>query len=198
MRLFLLSRRVGWATLVILVFESSLVWWGSPALVVRHSEAYYAVPLAVLTQFFVGFVVASTTSSEFRRTEMLASRPMWSIRVGSMVIVFAALAAVTFFASVLLGPAGTLDTFAPLRAALGLSSVGVIASLFVNRLLAGIVPTAVGMFPVVFDPLRAPGGIAIGFTVDEPARGWWTVGISVVLALVASSVTGRSRWQSHF
>lgn len=181
---------MAWVVVFAVLYEGSLLFWGSPALVSRHGEQAYAIPLSVLGQSLVGFAAASLTSSRHNWIEQMASRSLRAIRVvvtvGAMCLIALASAVVASF----LGAQGTLDMFAPVRAAIGSLSIAVIAAHIMDYRLAGVVPPAFILFPVVFDPARVPGGEIIGFITARESVSWSTAISLLAIAACLVSLFG--------
>jgi hypothetical protein len=192
MRLFLKSRSVGWCVTFIVLFELTVALWGGPALVVRHSLSAYAVPLSVFAQFVPAAVITFTVGSAHDALESLSPRPLRSSRAALVVAILLLTAAATATAGALLGPQGSLDEQAPLRAALGLCGATLILSTVVDRRVAGIGAGLLVLFPLVFDPDVTPAGRTIGFVVGQSDWKSWSTCL-VLAAAGALSVALRSR-----
>lgn len=196
MSYFMKSRHLGPILLITIAVELSLPLWAWRAFKVTHDMSVRAVPIAVPAQFLVVALVLYVVASEFRGTERLAARPMRAYQVLLLLVVAVPLLGAATLASTLIGDTGTLGSFGPLKALIGLWGVGLIATTLLDRRVAGVVPIAGIILPMVLNPDVVPGVEVWGFALepDSSLTAWWTsVGLFIVGAGVHTIWSDRRR-----
>lgn len=189
---FLRARGVLPITIALVVFELSLPLWAYPAMKVHYDDYFEAVPLAVSCQFIPAGLVAYVTGSTLDELETQAARGLSAYRFAAIAIPFSTATFSLLFSCLVIGEAGTLDTLAPVRAMIGLVGIALAATLLMDRRLAVIIPAAVAIYPLVFDPRTIP---LLAFTVNpDPETGWL---VPAVLAVLFTGLATRGRQLTH-
>lgn len=155
-RLFLKSRWVA-ATLVgCLIWEGSLLIWGSPAIVIAHGGTAIAVPLIVLAQIVPSMLMVYASGSRTQSLEQLAGRQMWPWRLLTSACLGVVVAAAALAVSLALGPRGTMSVYAAPVTLAGLYGCGLCAATVVDRRLAGAIGTLPLLVPLTLSVDRLP------------------------------------------
>ncbi|RQP09125.1 MAG: hypothetical protein EAS51_12465 [Microbacteriaceae bacterium] len=191
----LLSRRLPQILAVVVLIELTLPLWAAPALKITHDGYLSAVPLAVPAQFVVVAILLYTVSSAFHEFERQAARSMRLEQAVLWLITALLVVASTMLASVLIGDTGTLGALAPVKATLGMWGIGLIASAFFDRRLAGIVPAAALLLPAIVSPGLIPGAEIWGFALapDDSLAAWVTAGGFLAIGATAHILMSSAR-----
>lgn len=191
---YLKSRRIGTVLASVVALELSLPLWAGRAFKVTHDMVLRAVPLAVPIQFLIVALLLYVVASEFSRMERVAARPMRAYQLVLWVTIAAPVLGATVIASVLIGDSGTLGALAPLKALVGLWGIGLIATTLMDRRVAGIVPIAAIILPMILSPNVMPGVQFWGFVMepDSELLSWGTA-----IGLLVAGVWVHTFWSDR-
>jgi hypothetical protein len=170
---------------VVLVFQLSLPFWATAAIKFTHENFFVALPIAVIVQFIPIALIIFTTDSNSAELELLSSRRLYPrrflvITIASLIGTGSALAA-----GCALGTPGSLPWTAPASTFAGMLGLALLASLVVDRRLAGLVAIVPIIIPMAIDPSPIPGSKFWSFITPEIdplensiiAVSWLAVGI---------------------
>lgn len=200
-RLYFRSRAWLATVAAAVIFELSLSVWGSAALLVRHEPTFLeAVPVAVLAQIVPVMLITYTVSSAHADLEAAAARALWPWRLASASLAGAVTAAAAVVPCIVIGQTGTLSRWAPATGFAGLLGIALVASLIVDRRLAGLFALVPIVAPLATDPNSIPGATIWSFLIPGDGQGgtspfafgWVAAGI-VAVAVAPRLPLSRAR-----
>jgi hypothetical protein len=176
MRLFLRSRALLACVLFATALEASLPLWGARAFKITYPGFFEAVPLGVPAQFAAVAAILYSTDSAFHPLERMAARPLFPMRLLSLLIVTTPPLGVLVLACAVMGDSGTIGWAAPVRAFLGMLGLGLVAAQFIDRRLAGLSAVLAIAAPMTLNPIQVTGFEVWGFAYSgSPEPTSWLV-----------------------
>jgi hypothetical protein len=171
-RLYFRSRAWPATVAVAVIFELSLSVWGSAAVLIRHDPTFMeAVPVAVLAQIVPVMLITYTVSSAHADLEFGAARALWPWRLAGAALAGGATATAAVVPCLVIGQTGTLSRWAPVTGFAGLLGIALLASLIIDRRLAGLFALVPVLAPMATDPNTIPGAAAWSFLIPGDGQG---------------------------
>lgn len=188
---FIKCRRLILVGVLAILIELSLPLWAGRAFKITHDDYLRAVPIAVPVQFFIVALLLYTVASNFSRMDRLSARRIGVYELAMWTTLAIPVFAATLAASLMIGDSGNLGALAPVKALMGLWGIGLIATALIDRRVAGVIPIAGILLPMVLSPAAIPGVEFWGFVIEpetSPAA-WLTACVLLVLG-----VASHTRW----
>ncbi|WP_167143586.1 hypothetical protein [Canibacter zhoujuaniae] len=178
------SRSFWLIAVTVFLLEFSLIYWGRPAFVMHRDHSAIALPLSVFAQSLVGFASAITLTSQNAWLEIFTARRLGFNRVIQFLMLSGCVGVALLLVAWLLGAQGSLDAFAPLRAALGIMSIAVIATVLMDYWIAASCGIIFIFIPLIINPKSNLLYAVIAFVGADAQYAWWTVGVLFAAAVI--------------